>query len=457
MAIENKILAKGAKRLRHYIKKMASGATPTIAEYEKYYSTKDLGYPFIRVQNLTETGELYLEDLKYVNDYTHNVYLKRSQVKENDLLVKITGVGRMAVSSVPPIGFEGNINQHSVVIKTENRQASEYIAAFLNSDIGEKLATKRSTGGTRPALDYLALRSIPIVFDQRIYDISKEARLNKETKEKKAKDLLASIDAYLLTELGITLPTKKQNDIYYRSFKTQFKKVVGNRFDPKKYSEETENLYSAIDSSKYKTIPLKKLIIQSSSGDWGDEFENSYNDKLFEKCLVIRATEFDNNFNLRLENTRVKYRLISKAKLKKLDIQPNDFLIEKSGGSPDQPVGRVALLEKDVFGNGPICFSNFIHKFRVDVNLVLPEYLFCYLKLIHNIKLTDTMQSQTNGIRNLIMREYWNQQIVLPDTAEQQKISEKYFELKIKAQTLLKEADSEFQTSKEQIHALLLN
>lgn len=112
-----------------------------------------------------------MEDCKYINLDTHNGLLKRSQVSGGNLLVKITGVGRMAVSSVAPYGFEGNINQHIVVIETGNYQTSEFLAAFLNSDIGEKLASKRSTGGTRPALDYRALKSIPIIYKPEIVEI----------------------------------------------------------------------------------------------------------------------------------------------------------------------------------------------------------------------------------------------------------------------------------------------
>jgi len=172
--LEKKVLAKQPKKLRDYVKGIASGATPKTAEVEKYYSDKENGKPFLRVQNLSPTGILEFDDCKYINEDTHNGMLKRSQVSEGDLLVKITGVGRMAVASVAPENFEGNINQHVCVIKTGNKEISETLAAYLNSDIGEKLASRRSTGGTRPALDYPALLSIPIIEDKRILEITKK-------------------------------------------------------------------------------------------------------------------------------------------------------------------------------------------------------------------------------------------------------------------------------------------
>ena len=38
-----------------------------------------------------------------------------------------------------------------------------YIAAFLNSELGKSLSMREVTGGTRPALDYKALKSLPII------------------------------------------------------------------------------------------------------------------------------------------------------------------------------------------------------------------------------------------------------------------------------------------------------
>src|SRR3990167_2259939 len=219
--LERKVLARKQKKLRDYVVSLSSGATPKTTESEKNYTDAENGIPFLLVQNLSPTGVLEFEDCKFINKETHNGMLKRSQIFEDDLLVKITGVGRMAVASVAPEGFEGNINQHIVVIRTKDKTTSETIAAFLNSDIGEKLATRRSTGGTRPALDYPALLSIPILNDKRVLEITKRIVEQKKQNEAAAEKLLASIDDYLLKELGITLPTPPENILKNRIFTSQ--------------------------------------------------------------------------------------------------------------------------------------------------------------------------------------------------------------------------------------------
>lgn len=67
---------------------------PKTTESEKYYAKKENGIPFLRVQNLSPTGVLEFDDCKYVNEETHNGMLKRSQVYEDNLLLKIKDVGR---------------------------------------------------------------------------------------------------------------------------------------------------------------------------------------------------------------------------------------------------------------------------------------------------------------------------------------------------------------------------
>ena len=227
MNLEKKIRQKSVKKLNHFILKMASGSTPSVTEEEKFYSTAETGIPFLRVQNLNPNGEISLDNVRYINEETHNKYLKRSQVLENDLLVKITGVGRMAIASVAPQGFIGNTNQHMVVIKTASAAESRYLANYLNLDIIEALATRRATGGTRPALDYKALKSIPII-ENIDFSLLRIAEEKSQKLKQQAQALLASIDIYLLTELGITLP-KQDNSLEKRIFRVSSRELSGGR------------------------------------------------------------------------------------------------------------------------------------------------------------------------------------------------------------------------------------
>jgi restriction endonuclease S subunit len=112
------------------------------------------------VQNITEEG-IKLDDVRYINEETHNKYLKRSKLKPKDLIFTITGrIGTVAV--VPEDFGEGNINQHSVRIHLVEGVNERYIATFFNTKLGQSLSLRGVSGGTRIALDYEAIKSIPV-------------------------------------------------------------------------------------------------------------------------------------------------------------------------------------------------------------------------------------------------------------------------------------------------------
>ena len=159
-------------------------------------------------------------------------------------------------------------------------------------------------------------------------------------------------------------------------------------------------------------------------------------------------------YNLSIFQEKVKKRLIQTDKFKKIQPLLNDIIIEKSGGSDDQPVGRVAIVDIENFNNIPLSFSNFLMKIRVkgiDAN-----YLYYYLKTIYNIGGTDSMQSQTNGIRNLIIKEYLEQKVVVPSLEKQQEISNHIAEMRLMAKRLQEEGESILENAKKEVEQMIL-
>ena len=256
--LEKTIREKSSHKLCDYALSISGGATPKKTEGDKYYADKDTGVPFLRVQNLNTDGTLSLNDCLYINKDTHEGMLSRSQVSEGDLLVKITGVGRMAIASVAPEGFVGNTNQHMVVIKTGNAETSQYLARYLNLDIVEKIASRHSTGGTRPALDYPSVKKLPIIEGIDFSPIDRAIELKRQ-KESEAQQLLDSIDAYILNELGITLPEIK-TDLKSRMFLVN-RSELEERLDPTVYKNGTKLI-----SSLFENVKLSNVAFVNPSG-----------------------------------------------------------------------------------------------------------------------------------------------------------------------------------------------
>ena len=427
-------------------------------EYPRTYS--ETGYQLLRSQNVRPTGI----DIKSKPVYFSEDTLKnKRKIKPivGDLLIVRSGVNAGDAAIVEKEYPNCIVGADTLMARFKEEVLPKFMQVFFATNLGKFILSRYITGATNKHVSPHTFNKIEIpTLDNSIQEkavkIFEAGLSSKNQKENRATDILKQIDIYLLEQLNITLPVQPANTINNRMFKTGWQKVTGNRFDPKKYSKQSESLIASIEKSPLRNVPLKSLLVHSVAGDWGLDEKEEVNSKLFTKCLVIRATEFDNNYNLNIENSRAKYRLISNTKLKKLDIKPQDFLLEKSGGSPDQPVGRISILENELLENNTIAYSNFIHKFRVNTDKVLPEFLFCFLKTIHNIKLTDVMQSQTNGIRNLIMREYWNQSIILPDKNKQKEIADTIYQMRGEAKQTEIDAQQGFEQTKKEIEKLIL-
>jgi len=436
--LEKKVLAKQPKKLRNYVKGIASGATPKTAEVEKYYSDAENGMPFLRVQNLSPTGILEFDDCKYINEETHNGMLKRSQVSEGDLLVKITGVGRMAVASVAPENFEGNINQHVCVIKTGSKEISETLAAYLNSDIAEKLASRRSTGGTRPALDYPALLSIPIIEDKRILEITKKVIKQKKQNEAEAERLLASIDDYLLGELGIDLPEPPENTLNNRMFTVSLKEILGSRFDPYHHQREFEDIISAIKKSKYNVVKLKHIIKDLKNG-----IEiRTYVEK--KGIRYLRVTDLGKNG---INNNSPRF--VSEQEIpKRIKLNKNCILISRSGS-----LGLVNIVENSIKNS---ILSSHIFKVELKADEIDPTYLEAYLR--SKVGQSEIFRNNNGGVIPEINQEALKSIfIVKPPLEKQNEIAEHITGIREQAQKLKDQTAEALKEASKEIEKILLN
>ncbi len=132
---------------------------------------------------------------------------------------------------------------------------------------------------------------------------------------------------------------------------------------------------------------------------------------------VIRNANFTKDFTLRYDN--VEYLDVEEKQYVKRKLQRGDLIIEKSGGSEKQPVGRAVLFDKE---NGEFSFSNFTSVLRVKNDILQSRFLYIYLLFIYKRGDTLKMQKATTGIHNIEFDKYLNIDIPILPFAQQQRI-----------------------------------
>lgn len=165
---------------------------------------------------------------------------------------------------------------------------------------------------------------------------------------------------------------------------------------------------------KWDMVRLEDVLNDTITGEWGTE------------CLqgetgvkVLRTTNFTNKGVI--DFTDVVTRNIAQNKISAKKLKSDDIILEKSGGSDNQPVGRVVFFEnsEDVY----LC-NNFTQILRVNQNKAVPKYVFFRLFYLHKNGTTELLQNKTTGIRNLQVKNYLSIQIPLPPLDVQQKIAD---------------------------------
>lgn len=431
--LEQKIRSLSSKRLRSYAQSFAGGATPSKRESEKYYSDSETGVPFLRVQNLQTTGELCLDGCIYINEDTHNGLLKRSQVSEGDLLVKITGVGRMAIASVAPKDFVGNTNQHMVVIKTGNSSVSKYLAHYLNLDIIEQIASRHSTGGTRPALDYPSLKNIPII-ESLDFSIIDNAIKTKKAKEAEAQQLLDSIDGYLLKELGITIPEIK-TEIYNRIFIVQHSELKG-RYTPSLYKDAV-NLHS----TTYENRPLSHLAYVNPNTRLPYKDEKMMISFIPMESVNEIYAEINDNKNCIVADSKGFTRF-----------QEGDLLWAKI--TPCMENGKSAIAKDLINGYG--CGSTEFHVIRPKNNDLLIEYIHSLLHM-RIVRQTAKLYFGGSAGQQRVASDFLESfNVPLPSKTKQQDIVNYITNIRTRAKALQAEGKAILEDAKRKVEQMII-
>ena len=153
---------------------------------------------------------------------------------------------------------------------------------------------------------------------------------------------------------------------------------------------------------------LTELIDERITGEWGQEPNSS-------GVKVIRTTNFTNEGKLDLSN--VVERDIEERKIEKKALKKGDIIIEKSGGGPTQPVGRVVFF--DVDSNEKYLCNNFTTILRPKSNLVDSKYLLYQMLYLHKVGKTKKYQNKTTGIHNLNLEKYLQERVALPSLPDQ--------------------------------------
>ena len=175
------------------------------------------------------------------------------------------------------------------------------------------------------------------------------------------------------------------------------------------------------------STPLDCLSLLVLGGDWGKSANFEDNDYVLVRC--IRASELGNWGSDR--GSSAALRKIKRSSLAARELKSGDIIVEVSGGGPEQPVGRNALIDSTVLATDPerpkVC-TNFFRLLR-PAREMNSAFLNFFLSYFYSTGRITAYQAGSNNIRNLRFKDYLTIPIPIPPSSEQNRIVAKIEEL----------------------------
>ena len=416
-----------------------SGMTPLSKGSD--YTTKNNGIPFIRSGDLREDDIIDFDSLLYIKKETHQK-MKSSQLKEGDLLIAIVGatIGRVCVYTYRE---EANINQAIAGVRLKEDINPFYVKWFLLTNLGQTQLNrlKRPVARANINLEEVGFLKVPVPppkIQNKIVAIMDKALKEKREKEKKAENLLNSIDNYLMQELSISLPEFEEKSPLIYEIGSEF--FRNERWDVEYWEPKYRKIIDAIQDSKYRAEKLGRFIKEIN---YGASVKNIYSEDGIPllRILNLRPNEIDLS-----DLVKVPYEM--KKEIGNSYVQEGDFLISRSG-----TIGIVAIVPKEADG---FAFGSYMIRFKIKEDSGLNKF---YLSVVLNsvIGRIQTQRSKIGAIQtNITIPSIKNLVIPLPPKSIQDKIAN---EVKTRieiAKKLQKKGEQTITKAKKEIERIIL-
>lgn len=169
------------------------------------------------------------------------------------------------------------------------------------------------------------------------------------------------------------------------------------RFPGYEKVEFADSKYGKLPNT-FEIVRMKDVFGYYIGGGWGEENES---DEFPEVASVIRGADFPNVWHYDVDSCPRRFHKTRNYKARRLEA--GDIIMEISGGTSEQPVGRTVLVTKELverFEGGRVICASFCKLIRLNKEKVSPYYFYYWMKFLYDTRIIDRFQLQSTGIIN---------------------------------------------------------
>ncbi len=354
-------------RLGDICTKVCSGGTPTSSN-PAYY---DGDIPWLN------TNEVNFCNIYSTNKTISEEGLKKSAAKyvpANTVIVAMYGVtaGKCAIAKIPLTTNQACCN----LIIDEKLADYRYVYHFLHqqSDSLNKLAV----GGAQQNLNAITIKKYKIA-------------LPTLPIQQKIASILSTYDTLIENNTKRIRLLEQMAENLYKEWFVRF------RFPGHENVEMEKSKYGKVPSG-FKLIKMQDAFDYYVGGGWGEE---EYSSDFIEEASVIRGADFPKVWHYDISSCPRRFH--KKSNYKARQLEDGDIVMEISGGTSEQPVGRTVLVTQnliDRYKDGRVICASFCKLIRLKKDIVSPYYFYYWMKFLYDTRIIDRFQLQSTGIIN---------------------------------------------------------
>jgi len=395
----------------------------------------------IRPTNIDEFGNLKFDKIITLPS---SLLDERAEdiIQKNEVLFNNTNsqelVGKSAYFDIDGTYFCSN---HITRIKTDEKKLlPKFLWLLLNTYQVKKVFYKICVNWNNQSgvnVELLKTLQIPLPSLQKqreAIEFVHNAYHEKSKKEEEIKQILASIDDFVLGELGIEIPEGGAEQVY----EIWSDEVIGGRLDPEYYNPRFKLFYAALSKAKYNIVNLEQITKTVFQGVGKNETENP-------AITLLKVKNITRNGDIDYSNIEF-VQDVPEAKL----LQKGDIVSPFIGEAVRQC--KFAIFDRD---DAAFAVDNNTGVIRVDSEKANSRYVAEVLNSsVGRIQLEQLIGG--GGVPFLGAANAAKLQIPLPPIKTQERIADKIISFREQVRTLRAQATEVLESAQKQVEQMIL-
>ena len=334
-----------------------------------------------------KNNTVYLDECYYISQEDYDKINKRSLVEKWDVLMTMIGsVGRLLLVKEQPNYAIKNI----ALFKLGDELKAKWLYYYLSNPSVQNYFESIASGTSQHFIGLGHLRRLKID--------------NLHSSSNKIVSILSAYDNLIENNnKRIRLLEQIAENLYKEWF-------VRFRFPGHEKAEFVASKLGKIPSS-FSVTNMGDVFEEYIGGGWG-------NDEVSEEfpisASVIRGADFPSVWHYDVSTCPKRFH--KKSNYKSRQLHDGDIVMEISGGTSEQPVGRTVLVTQnliDRFEGGRVICASFCKMINLNKEKISPYFFYFWLHYLYDTRIIDRFQLQSTGIINFKFEPFLKKGIVM--------------------------------------------